>query len=58
MTEKIVYLRQARKRKARDEKVKQSNANAATHGLSKATVDLAKARSEKTDRDLDGHKRE
>ena len=58
MTGKVVNLRQARKRKERDEKAKQGDANAALHGLSKATVDLAKARSEKTDRDLDGHKRD
>ena len=56
MTGKVVNLRQARKRKARDEKAKQADANSTSHGLSKATVDLAKARSEKTDRDLDGHK--
>jgi len=58
MTGKIVNLRQARKRKARDEKAQKGDANAALHGVSKATVDLAKARSEKSDRDLDGHKRD
>jgi len=58
MNGKVVNLRQARKRKARDEKAKQADANAASHGLSKATVNLAKARAEKSDRDLDGHKRD
>lgn len=58
MTGKVVNLRQARKRKARDAKAKQADENAVSHGLSKETVDLAKARSEKSDRDLDGHKRD
>ena len=58
MTGKVVNLRQVRKRKARTEKAKQGDANAASHGLSKTTVALAKARTEKTERDLDGHKRD
>ncbi len=58
MTGKVVNLRQARKRKAREDKAKEADANALSHGLSKAAVDLSKARSDKSERDLDGHKRE
>ena len=58
MTGKVVNLRQARKRKDREGKAKEADANAALHGLSKATTDLAKARAEKQQRDLDGHQRD
>jgi hypothetical protein len=55
---KIVNLRTLRKQKARDEKRREGDANAARHGLGKAQKDLAKARAEKARRDLDGHERE
>jgi len=58
MTGKVVNLRNVRKRKARTDKAQSAGANAVVHGLSKPTIDLAKARSEKSDRDLDGHKRD
>jgi hypothetical protein len=58
VTGKVVNLRQARKRKGREDKAKQADVNAAVHGLSKATVDLAKAREDKSKRDHDGHLRD
>lgn len=54
----IVNLRQARKTKARDEKAKAAEANRTLHGTPKRLRNLAKARSEKATRDLDGHKKD
>ncbi|WP_417477260.1 DUF4169 family protein [Maricaulis sp.] len=53
-----VNLKQARKRKARAEKAKKAEANRLLHGQPKAVIDLAKARSEKAARELDGKKLE
>lgn len=58
MTGKIVNLRQARKRKAREDAAREADANAAQHGLTKEQKSLAKARADKQRRDLDGHERE
>ncbi len=58
MSGKIVNLRQARKRKAREVEAKTGDANAARFGVSKHE---RKARAKETDkaiRDLDGHKRD
>jgi hypothetical protein len=54
----IVNLRRARKAKARDEKVKTADANRTLHGTPKRLRKLAKAQSEKSARDLDGHKKD
>jgi hypothetical protein len=54
----IVNLRRARKAKARDEKAKTADANRLLHGTPKPLRDLAKARSEKSARDLDAHKKD
>ncbi len=58
MTGKIVNLRQARKRKSREEKAKTADQNATLHGLTKDARDLNEARKEKAKRDLDGHQRD
>tara|TARA_R110002111_G_scaffold149675_1_gene216691 strand:+ start:299 stop:484 length:186 start_codon:yes stop_codon:yes gene_type:complete len=55
---KPVNLKQARKRKARAEKVKKAEANRLSHGQPKAVTDLTKARAEKAARELDGKKLE
>jgi hypothetical protein len=54
----IVNLRQARKAKARDEKAKAADANRTLHGTPKHLRDLAKARREKSARELDAHKKD
>lgn len=54
----IVNLRRARKTKARDEKEKMADANRVLYGTPKDMRDLAKARSEKSARDLDAHKKD
>jgi len=54
----IVNLRQARKAKARDEKAKTADANRTLHGTPKHLRNLSKARSEKSARDLDAHKKD
>jgi len=54
----IVNLRRARKAKARDEKEKAADANRVLHGTPKDMRDLAKARGEKSARDLDAHKKD
>ena len=54
----IVNLRRARKAKARDEKEKAADANRVLHGTPKDMRDLAKARSEKSARDLDARKKD
>ncbi len=53
---KVVNLNRFRKQKARDEKRAAGDARAAEHGLSKAQKALAKARTDKDQRELDGHK--
>ena len=55
---KPVNLNRFKKQKARDDKRRAGDANAARHGLSKTQKDLAKARREKAGRDLDGHEKE
>ncbi|WP_370225392.1 DUF4169 family protein [Pararhodobacter marinus] len=54
----IINLRTRRKQAARETARAKADANAAQHGLSKAQKELAKARSEKSARELDGHKRD
>ncbi|MGZ5925764.1 MAG: DUF4169 family protein [Rhizomicrobium sp.] len=54
----IVNLRRARKATARDEKEKTADANRVLHGTPKDMRDLAKARSEKSARNLDAHKKD
>lgn len=53
-----VNLNRYRKQKARADKRREGDANAARHGLSKADKTLAKARVDKAKRDLDGHETE
>ena len=55
---KIVNLKTLRKQRARDDKRRRGDAQAAQHGLSKAEKDLSQARAEKARRDLDGHKKD
>jgi hypothetical protein len=55
---KVVNLGRARKARARDEKRRTADANAALHGLSKAEKALARARREKAARDHAGHARD
>jgi hypothetical protein len=52
----IVNLRRARKNRARAEKARNADVNRAKHGVAKSTRDLAKARTEKAERDVEGHK--
>ncbi len=54
----LINLRRARKAKARDEKEKTADANRVLHGTPKDMRDLAKARSKKSARDLDAHKKD
>lgn len=58
MSGKIVNLRQAKKRRTHEDKAREADANAVQYGQKKAATDLAKARAEKSARDLDGHKRD
>lgn len=53
-----VNLNRFRKQKARAEKRRTGDENAAKHGRSKAEKLLDEARAEKARRDLDGHERE
>ncbi|MBS0124443.1 DUF4169 family protein [Thetidibacter halocola] len=53
-----VNLNRFRKQKARDDKRRTGDENAARHGLTKAERALEKARREKAERDLDGHHKE
>ena len=55
---KIINLRQARKRKARENDAKTGDANAARFGLPKHEREVRAAEETKANRDLDGHKRE
>lgn len=52
----IINLNRAKKAKARAEKSAQADANRAKHGTPKAVRNLAKARKDKTARDVEGHK--
>jgi hypothetical protein len=52
----IVNLRRVRKAKTRDAKAADADANRARHGIAKPVRDLAKARAEKTLKDVDAHK--
>ena len=54
----LINLRGARKAKARREKEKTADANRVLHGTPKNLRDLAKAKSDKTARDLDAHKKD
>ena len=54
----IVNLRRARKAKARDEKEKTAHANRVLHGTPKNLRDLAKAKTAKSIRELDAHKKD
>ncbi|MBP0482821.1 DUF4169 family protein [Sagittula salina] len=55
---KIVNLTTFRKQKARAGKRSAGDANAAKHGQSKAEKSLAKARLDKADKALEGHRKE
>ena len=52
----IVNLRRARKAKGRAEKDRTAEANRAKHGIAKPVRDLAKARAEKEQGDLEARK--
>jgi hypothetical protein len=54
----IVNLRRARKSKAKAEKEKTAEANRVLHGTPKALRNLEKARKDKANRELTGHKLE
>jgi hypothetical protein len=54
----LINLRRARKQKARIEKDKAAEANRIVHGTPKSLRNLAKARGDKADRDLDAHKKD
>lgn len=54
----IVNLRQARKQKARDEKVRVAEQNRALHGRSKAEKQRDRLIADKSDRFVAGHRRE
>lgn len=51
-----INLRQARKRKARDDEAKQAEANRLAHGAPKAARDLDSARWDKLARQVDGRR--
>jgi len=54
----VVNLNKFRKKKARATEKSRADANSALHGRSKADKSLDKARSDKTARDHDAHKRD
>ncbi|HET9576458.1 MAG TPA: DUF4169 family protein [Usitatibacter sp.] len=54
----IVSLKLHRKRKSRAEKDAQAAENRVAFGRPKAERELTEARNEKSEKDLDGHKRE
>jgi hypothetical protein len=54
----IVNLRHARKVKARDEKEKAAEVNRTVHGTPKHLRNLARAKTAKSARDLDAHKKD
>ncbi|MFQ5622655.1 MAG: DUF4169 family protein [Paracoccaceae bacterium] len=53
---KVVNLRRARKRLARDEKRAAAGSNAVKHGISRAAKDRAGAVRELDEKRLDGHR--
>jgi len=54
----IVNLNRIRKAKARDEKSKAAEQNRVLHGTPKALKQLEKARTDRANRELDGHKKD
>jgi len=52
----IVNLRRVRKTKARKDREAMADANRAKHGVAKPARDLAKARIDKAEREIEGHK--
>lgn len=52
----IINLKRVKKAKARAEKSAQADANRARHGTPKSLRDLAKARDDKAERDLDAQR--
>jgi len=54
----IVNLRQARKQKARDEKVRVAEQNRALHGRSKAEKERDRLIADRSDKFVAGHRRE
>lgn len=52
----IINLRTRRKQAARDAARAEGSAKAAKHGQSRALTTLHKARADKAERDLDGHR--
>ena len=54
----IVNLRQARKQKARDEKLSDAEQNRALHGRSKAQKQRDRLIADKSEKFVDGHRRE
>lgn len=56
MTGKVVSLSRVRKTRARDEKRRKADSNAAKHGRTKAERDAEAKRMAKADFHLDGHK--
>jgi len=55
---KVVNLSRARKARARDDKRRQADANAAKHGRSKAERQAGQEQAERAKRHLDGHERD
>ncbi|MDX8497578.1 DUF4169 family protein [Mesorhizobium sp. VK4C] len=54
----VVNLRQARKQKARNEKERLAGENRALHGRSKAERERDRLTSDRTEKFMDGHRRE
>ncbi|AMX93530.1 DUF4169 family protein [Mesorhizobium sp. M7A.F.Ca.CA.001.09.2.1] len=54
----IVNLRQARKQKARDEKLRAAEQNRALHGRSKAEKERDRVAADKSEKFVAGHRRE
>lgn len=54
----IINLNKARKARAKAEAAREAAANRAAHGRSRAEKDLARARTDKRERELDGARRE
>jgi Domain of unknown function (DUF4169) len=54
----VINLRLARKARVRADKASQAASNRATYGESKAARAARKAEAERTDRHIDGHRRE
>ncbi len=58
MSGKVVSLSRARKTRARDDKRRQADANAARHGRTKAERAADEAATARRDRHLDNHERD